>query len=67
MDTEKHMEVAAAVAGAVDALKAIESAVELKAQTGRLRGLLTAQELDEITVNCVKALRLHNQRLKEFL
>lgn len=67
MDTGKHMEVASAVAGMVDALKTIESAVELKAQTGRLRGLLTPQELDEITVNCVKALRLHNQRLKEVL
>ena len=65
MHTSNREKVAAAIAALHDALKTIESAVELKAQTGRLRNLLASPDLDAVIGNCVVSIRLHNQYLKE--
>lgn len=60
-------EVSAALVALSSGLKAIESAVELKAQTSRIRNVLSGSELDEMIGNTVVALRQVNAKLKEEL
>lgn len=64
MNKEK---VCQALAGLNDGFKVLESGTELKAQTGRLRNLLNAADIDTVLGNTIVAIRELNAALQEGL
>ena len=48
-------------------LKTIESALELKAQTGRFKNALSSTDLDGILINCALAAKQANMDLQKLL
>jgi len=64
MDFEKLSACATALHAA---LGSIEKAMEIRQQTSRVRNLITSNDLDKATTNCILAIRLVNAEMEKEL